>query len=107
MAIRWYGRSMASVKMTFSLDDVTALRLRDAAESLRKPKSEVVREAILDYADRVGRLSEAERRRMLGVFDEMVAAIPPGSASAVDAELAQVRRSRRGGGRGTLRTGGR
>lgn len=103
----WYGTSMATIKMTFSLDDVTAARLRDAAESLRKPKSEVVREAILDYADRVGRLTEAERLRMLSVFDERVAAIPRASAAAVDAELAEVRRARRGGGRAATRTGSR
>lgn len=89
--------------MTFSLDDLTASRLRDTAESLRKPKSEVVRDAILDYADRVGRLTEAERRRLLGLFDELVTAIPSGSAAAVDAELADVRRSRRGGGRAGAR----
>ena len=39
----YYGRSMASVKMTFSLDASTAARLNDAATSLRKPKSEIVR----------------------------------------------------------------
>jgi hypothetical protein len=98
---------MATIKMTFSLDDATATRLRDAAASLRKPKSEVVRDAILDYADRVGRLSEAERRRLLSVFDERVPAIPPGSAEAVDAELAELRHARRGGGRRAARTGGR
>ena len=98
---------MATIKMTFSLDDVTAARLRDAAEALRKPKSEVVRDAILDYAERVGRLSEAERRRLLSTFDERVPAIPRGSAAAVDAELAEIRHARRGGGRAAARTGGR
>ena len=91
---------MATIKMTFSLDEATAARLDDAATSLRKPKSEIVREAILDYADRAGRLSEAERRRLLSVFDEVVPAIPARSASDVDAELAELRRARRLGGRG-------
>jgi hypothetical protein len=94
---------MASVKMTFSLDTETAARLRHAAEALRKPKSEVVREAILDYADRVGRLTEVERRRLLGVFDELVSAIPARPASEVDEELAEIRRARRHGGRGVAR----
>jgi hypothetical protein len=90
---------MATIKMTFSLDEATAARLRDAAASLGKPKSEVVREAIADYADRVGRLTEAERRRLLGVFDELVPAIPARPAREVDEELAELRRARRLGGR--------
>jgi hypothetical protein len=92
---------MASIKMTFSLDEATAGRLRDAAASLRKPQSEIVREAILDYAERVGRLTEAERRRLLGLFDELVPAIPARSAKEVERELAELRRARRRGGRGT------
>jgi hypothetical protein len=92
---------MASVKMTFSLDEATVARLRDAAASLRKPQSEIVREAILDYAERVGRLTEAERRRLLGLFDELVPAIPARSAKEVERELAELRRARRRGGRGT------
>jgi hypothetical protein len=91
---------MATIKMTFSLDASTASRLNDAAASLRKSKSEIVREAILDYADRVGRLTEAERRRLLGVFDEVVPAIPTRPQDEVDAELADLRQARRTGGRG-------
>jgi metal-responsive CopG/Arc/MetJ family transcriptional regulator len=92
---------MATVKMTFSLDEATASRLDDAAATLRMPKSAIVRDAIRDYADRVGRLSEAERLRLLGVFDEVVPAIPDGTDEAVDAELAEVRRERQHSGRGT------
>jgi hypothetical protein len=91
---------MATVKMTFSLDELTATRLNDTAASLHKPKSEIVREAIRDYAERAGRLTEAERRRLLGVFDELVPAIPPRSEDEVDEELAELRRARRLGGRG-------
>ena len=93
---------MATIKMTFTLDEATAARLRDAAAALRKPKSEVVREAIADYAERVGRLTEAERRRLLGVFDELVPAIPARPVNEVDAELAEIRRARRVGGRGSV-----
>ncbi|MEA2025670.1 MAG: ribbon-helix-helix protein, CopG family [Chloroflexota bacterium] len=95
---------MAMVKMTFSLDERTAARLNDTAASMHRPKSEIVREAILDYADRAGRLTEAERRRMLGVFDELVPAIPPRSEDEVDEELAELRRARRLGGRGLDRS---
>jgi predicted transcriptional regulator len=93
---------MATIKMTFSLDEATAARLEQAATSLRKPKSEVVREAILDYAERVGRLTEAERRRLLSAFDELVPAIPAGSEDEVEAELVELRRARRSGGRGPV-----
>lgn len=87
--------------MTFSLDEVTAARLRQTAETLGKPKSEVVREAILDYAERRGRLSEAEKRRLLSAFDQLVPAIPGRAASEVDQELNSIREARRRGGRGT------
>ena len=91
---------MATVKMTFSLDECTATRLDDAATSLRKPKSEIVREAILDYADRVGRLTEAERRRLLARLRRGGARHPDPTEDEVDAELAELRRARRLGGRG-------
>ena len=85
--------------MTFSLDEETAARLRQASETLLKPKSEIVREAIHDYAARIGKLSEAERQRMLQAFDALVTAIPDGPAAETDAELERVRRARRDGGR--------
>lgn len=88
-----------AVKMTFSLDEETAARLRQASEALLKPKSEIVREAIQDYAARIGKLSETERQQMLQAFDALVPAIPAGPASATDAELEQLRRARREGGR--------
>jgi len=91
---------MASVKSTFTLDPQTIARLNATAERLQRSKSEVVREAIRDYSDRAGRLSERERRRMLAAFDELVPRIPQRPASAVDAELDEIRAARRGGGRG-------
>lgn len=94
---------MAAVKMTFSLDEVTAARLRQTAETLRRPKSEVVREAILDYSERMGRLGEVERRRLLEAFDRLVPEIPNRPLAEVEAEIDGVRRARRRGGR---RTGG-
>ena len=50
--------------------------LRKSAQRLRRPLSAVVREAIRDYSDRIGNLSEEERRRMLEIFDRMVPRIP-------------------------------
>ncbi|HXV63533.1 MAG TPA: ribbon-helix-helix protein, CopG family, partial [Vicinamibacteria bacterium] len=67
---------MATRKVTFTLDVETVARLRRASERLSKPQSAVVREAIRDYSDRIGRLSEAERLALLERFDELVPRIP-------------------------------
>ncbi len=90
---------MAKAKVTFTLDDETVRRLRTASERLRKPQSQVVREAVAEYADRVGRLSEGERMALLRTFDRLVPTLPARPARAVDAELRQLRADRRGGGR--------
>jgi flagellar motor switch protein FliG len=90
---------MATVKVTFTLDQATVSRLQDAAVQLSMPKSEVVREAIQEFHDRLGRLNERERARMLRAFDEFVPRIPRRSAAAVDRELAKIREARRTGGR--------
>ncbi|HEY0592007.1 MAG TPA: ribbon-helix-helix protein, CopG family [Thermoanaerobaculia bacterium] len=88
-------------KVTFTLDDATIARLELTAERLRKPKSEVVREAIADYHEKAGRLSEAERRRLLAVLDEKLPAIRPRASKDIAAEVDAVRAARRAGGRGT------
>jgi len=93
-----------AVKMTFSLDEATAERLRLAAEALGKPKSEVVRDAIQDYAERLGKLSEVERLRLLEKFDRLVPALPPRSEQDVALELQRLRETRRGGGRRSAET---
>jgi len=87
------------VKVTFTLDDHTVARLRQAAERLNKPQSQVVREAVRDYADRVGRLSEHERLRMLSALDAIVKRTPTRSTADVDRELREIRVARRSGGR--------
>jgi Ribbon-helix-helix domain len=90
---------MAAVRLTFSLDSETVTRLRTAAERLRLPQSQVVREAIADFSARVGRLSEAERAALLRTFDRVLPLVPSRPASAVDAELRALRAARRRGGR--------
>jgi predicted transcriptional regulator len=90
---------MAASKVTFTLDDETIERLKATAERLAKPKSEVVREAIRDFSDRTGRLSERERQRLLEAFDRLVPAIPRRPLRDVERELAELRRARRAGGR--------
>jgi hypothetical protein len=90
---------MALHKMTFSLDGETVTRLRTAADRLHMPYSQVIREAVAEYAARVGRLGEAERVALLRTFDRLLPGIPPRPASAVDAELRALRAARRQGGR--------
>ncbi len=87
------------VKVTFTLDDHTIARLRQAAERLNRPQSQVVRDAVRDYADRVGRLSEHERLRMLSALDAIVKRKPTRSTADVDRELRDIRAARRSGGR--------
>jgi predicted transcriptional regulator len=91
------------IRMTFTFDEHTVDRLQRTAARVNKSRSAVVREAILDYADRVGRLSEEERRRMLAVLDRMAARPAGRSQRDVDAEIADLRRARRTGGRRTRR----
>lgn len=86
--------------MTFTLDTDAVRYLDQAAERLSIPKSQVVREALEVYHRRLGRLSEEERRRMLDTFDRVVPAIPDRPREAVEAELTEVRRARKEGGRG-------
>lgn len=90
---------MASTKMTFTLDPETAARLDRTAAQLGMSMSRVVREAVKEYAARLGRLSEAERAHMLAVFDAVTERIPRRGARVVDEELAELRVARRGGGR--------
>lgn len=85
--------------MTFSLDEETAAALRRSAERTSKPQSAVVREAIAEYAARLGRLSESERRVMLKAFDDLVPRIPKRPARIADKELHAIRVARRAGGR--------
>lgn len=92
---------MATVKVTFTLDAETVNRLERAAERLSKPKSQVIREAVAEYYQRIGRLSESEKQRMLRVLDAIMARRPSRTAAEVDQELREIRRARRGGGRRT------
>lgn len=92
---------MASVKVTFTLDETTVSKLQNAAERLAKPKSEVVRDAIQDFHERIGQLSERERRRMLRTFDTFVPKIPMRPIKEVESEIEEIRLARRAGGRAT------
>ena len=91
--------SMGTNKVTFTLDQPTITRLQEAAARLALPKSEVVREAIRQFYEGIGRLSDRERLQMLRTFDEVVPRIPARGAREVIRELKALRQARRSGGR--------
>jgi hypothetical protein len=82
------------VKMAFTFDEETVARLRQAAARLARPQSFVVREAVREYAERIGSLSEQERRHLLKAVDTVIPAIPPRSLSEVRAKITEVRAAR-------------
>ena len=67
---------MATTKVTFTFDQATVTRLQQAAARLALPKSEIVREAILEFSEKIGRLSDGDRLSLLRAFDEFVPRIP-------------------------------
>ena len=88
-----------ATKVTFTLDRPTVRLLDRTARTLAMPKSRVVREAVREYAERLGKLPEAERLRLLAAFDELVVKIPASDQAGVKRELKQLRAARRSGGR--------
>ena len=88
---------MVMIKVTFTLDDETVDRLRRLGERLGKPQSQVVRESIKHYEARADKLSDDERRRMLAALDRFMKSAPARSRADVNAELREIRRSRRRG----------
>jgi hypothetical protein len=87
------------VKVTFTLDEATVDQLRRTAARVQKPQSQVVREAIGEYAARADKLSEGERQRMLAALDRAIGRPPSRPAAEVDAELRDIRAARRRWGR--------
>jgi predicted transcriptional regulator len=87
------------IKVTFTLEERTVERLRRTAARLGKPQSQIVREAIGEYAARADKLSEEERRRMLAALDRAMSRPPSRPAEAVDRELRRIRAGRRRFGR--------
>jgi predicted transcriptional regulator len=84
-------------KATFVLDDQTMNAIRSLAERKRKPQSHVVREAIAIYARQEERLTDEERSRRLQVLAELMGRPPTRPQAEVDAELKDIRKSRRTG----------
>ena len=93
---------MGTVKVTFTLDEATVKRIEAASQRLAMPKSQVVREAVQEYHQRLGHMSEQERKRMLAVFGEVIPRLPPRSPKEIRRELQQIRMARKGGGRKSI-----
>jgi len=72
---------MATGKVTFTLDEATVHMIADAAERLAKPKSQVVREAVSEYHERIGRLSARERLEKLRLLDALLPLPPTGQTT--------------------------
>jgi predicted transcriptional regulator len=84
-------------KLTFSLDEEAVRLLRRSAARARKPQSQIVREAIAQYAAREETLSEAERDRLLEVLRTIKARPATRPQSEVGRELQEIRHTRRTG----------
>jgi predicted transcriptional regulator len=91
---------MAMTKITMTLDDATVQLLNRTAKRLGKAKSEVARQAIMEFAAHSDRLSPREIQRRLAILDELAQRAPTRPQQEVDAELADIRESRRAGWRG-------
>lgn len=85
------------VKVTFTLDENTVRTLRKMAERTKKPQSLVVREAVARYAAEGDKLPEEERQRRLAILRELMSQLPTRPQAEVDAELRELRGSRRTG----------
>jgi predicted transcriptional regulator len=87
------------VKMTFTLDDETVGKLRDAAARLKKPQSQVVREAVQHYYERTDKLTPEEREEKLRILREIMAQPPTRPQQEVEKEVREIRLARRRWGR--------
>jgi metal-responsive CopG/Arc/MetJ family transcriptional regulator len=87
------------IKRTFVLDDESSAQLDRTADRLGMARSQVVREAVRLYAERADRLTDDERTRALAAFDEAMARLPERPRDEVRAEIDELVRGRRGGGR--------
>lgn len=86
-------------RATFSLDEATIAEIKRTAQRLKKPQSQIIREAVADFAARADRLSERERLRVMQLLTALQRAKPTRAEKDVDRELADIRAARRGGGR--------
>lgn len=92
----YYGHTM--VKVTFTLDDATIARLERTAARLGWPKSQVVREAVLEFESRANTIGSSERARLVAAVDRIARRPATRGAEDLEKELASVRTARGGTG---------
>lgn len=89
-------------KVTMTLSDDAIETLNRTAKQLGKPKSEIVRMALKDFAEHgAERLTPAEIARRMAMLDRIRSMFPTRPRSEMEAELREIRRARRTGGRRT------
>jgi hypothetical protein len=89
-----------ATRITFTVDDETAARLKRAAARTGKSKSAVIREVVRDYEGRTDSRSEDERQRILAVCTVWRPNRPPVRSGRWNTSW------RRSGGRGDTVDGG-
>jgi hypothetical protein len=86
---------MALRKATFTLDERSFAILERLSAQSGKAKSEIVRDAISSHAEQAARLSATEKEAALAAVDRLLATPAVRTKENVDAELLQIRESRR------------
>jgi hypothetical protein len=94
-------------KVIYTLDDTTISRVESASERLGMPKSQVIRDAVAEFHNSLGRLREAERQRQLRVLRNLAPLSPTRPLAEVEQEIVEIRAARRAGGRGGTPRGSR
>lgn len=90
----YYGHTM--LKVTFTLDDSTIARLERTAARLGWAKSQVVREAVLEFDSKADKLGSSEQARLLAVVDRIARRQPTCDQAKLDQELSSLRAARGG-----------
>lgn len=80
---------------TFTLDEESVRKLALTSSRLRRPKSQIVSEAINELGDRNDRLSERERSEKLHIINKFASEPPTRTQAEVDSELSEIREVRR------------
>ena len=82
-------------KVTFTLDEATVELIRSIAERKKRPRSQVLREAVAVYGAQEEKLDAATRERKLRLLEELMAQPPTRPQGEVDKELRELRQARR------------
>jgi Arc/MetJ-type ribon-helix-helix transcriptional regulator len=90
------------MRATFSIDEKTQRALERVALSLGKSKSEVVREAVVEYEARRDRLTEEERQAQLAALAKLKLTPPAGTEQDETEEIEEIRATRRSDRRNAL-----